>query len=238
MDFVENIDQTDGTAEDHLNNFDIANITDESIDNPESGIKCENIKISHLNVNGWTSANHELRNEIVNGLNSDIIGISETHLQGNDDITVTGFKWMGKNRQSTKLKGSGGVGILFSYELLNEYMAEEIFIENKCIMGVKLKNKITEMKMGVYIVYIPPEGSIYSNNTEGVYDELLLQVYATVNWDKFIVMGDFNARVGDLKDCCDIDNLMDRQTIDNTINNHGRELIDFLIESKCCIVNG
>ena len=38
------------------------------------------LKISHLNVNGWTEANNELWTNIVNELKSNIIGISETHL--------------------------------------------------------------------------------------------------------------------------------------------------------------
>ena len=75
--------------------------------------------------------------------------------------------------------------------------------------------------------YVPPENSVYCNGTEEVYDELLLQIYTTINYDHVLIMGDFNARTGKLRDCCDIDYLPEWKVTDNTVNNHGKELINF-----------
>ncbi len=51
--------------------------------------------------------------------------------------------------------------------------------------------------------------------------------------------GDLNARIGDLKDYVEgVDHLIERESIDKIINGHGRSFIDFLQESKSCVLNG
>ena len=55
----------------------------------------------------------------------------------------------------------------------------------------------------------------------------------------YIVAGDMNARIGESLDFIkDVDEVDTRRVLDNTINNHGKELINFLLETKCGIVNG
>ena len=49
-------------------------------------------------------------------------------------------------------------------------------------------------------------------------------------------MGDLNARLGSKQDFTDIDNLQPRVILDNTENNHGKALREFLLDSKCCIL--
>ena len=47
------------------------------------------------------------------------------------------------------------------------------------------------------------------------------------------------ARIGDYLDLIkDVDEIDERKTLDNTINNHGKELINFLLETKFGVVNG
>lgn len=55
-------------------------------------------------------------------------------------------------------------------------------------------------------------------------------------------MGDFNARIGSLSDIIsDIDSAPERQIIDQTTNQHGRDLIEFkfidFMEAKYCVLN-
>ena len=64
---------------------------------------------AHLNVNGWTRNNDELRREIINNLNCDLIGISKSHLVDNETIQIQNYTWMKKNRRNVN-KASGGVG--------------------------------------------------------------------------------------------------------------------------------
>ena len=197
------------------------------------------MKIGHVNVNCWTNNNNELRTEIINQLNCDVIGSSETHLTGDKSLCVPGYCWVGKNQANiVKTRGSGGVGFLISHELLLNYKMEMIVINNECATRIKLTNKDTGFKMAVLVVYIPPENSVFYNNCEELYDELLLQLYVNVIYDSVVFVGDLNARMGDLKDHCDFDKLPPRVNVDTAVNNHGRDLINFLLEGKCCILNG
>ena len=93
-------------------------------------------------------------------------------------------------------------------------------------------------KIGVLLVYIPPEGSNYCSDVNNIYDELLLHVYTMTSWDQVIIMGDFNSRIGDMSDSCENDVITKRSSVDPVVNGHGKELIQFLIESRCCVVNG
>ena len=197
------------------------------------------LKIGHVNVNGWAKNNNELPTEIINQLNCDVIGISETHLTGDKSLCIPGYCWVGKNRAiSVKMRRSGGVGFLISCELLSNYEMETIVINNECATRIKLVNKDTGFKMAVFVVYILPENSVFYNNCEELYDELLLQLYVNVNYDSVVFVGDLNARTGDLKDHCNFDKLPQRVNVDTAVNNHGRDLINFLLEGKCCILNG
>ena len=130
------------------------------------------------------------------------------------------------------------MGWLISYNTMQYYDVELVNVASSCVLGCKLKHKKTDYKLGLFVVYVPPEGSRYDMESITVYDELLLQTYATVNWDQLLMVGDFNARVGDVKDFCNSDDIQTRNIIDSTINSHGWEMLNFLIESKCCIING
>ena len=57
--------------------------------------------------------------------------------------------------------------------------------------------------------------------------------------DNFLTCGDFNARIGS-KQYFDfqVDNIPTRDAIDTVVTQHGNCLIDFLKDSKMCILNG
>ena len=57
--------------------------------------------------------------------------------------------------------------------------------------------------------------------------------------DLLIICGDFNARLGNLNDAINsVDDILPRIVIDNTKNNHGESLQEFLHESRMCVLNG
>ena len=83
------------------------------------------MKAGFWNVNGFNidkqSDNFLTRDTIVNHLDLDIIGIAETHLIDNNVINCKNYKWFGHNRTNIHVNawaGSGGVGFLIKYNLL------------------------------------------------------------------------------------------------------------------------
>ncbi len=69
--------------------------------------------MGQLNVCGWTAANSELREKILLAKDYDVISVCETHLLGDSELSLKGYRWFGKNRAETHRhapKGSGGVG--------------------------------------------------------------------------------------------------------------------------------
>jgi hypothetical protein len=73
------------------------------------------VKVSHINITGWTENNRELRTRIIFELDSDILSINETHLADGKSISIPGYKWFGFNRSQRDInapKTFGGIGIL------------------------------------------------------------------------------------------------------------------------------
>ena len=56
------------------------------------------IKLSHLNVNGWTQNNAMLRKNLLKHSKADFICVNETHLKKDDIISLPGYQWVGYNR--------------------------------------------------------------------------------------------------------------------------------------------
>ena len=93
--------------------------------------------------------------------------------------------------------------------------------------------------MLIYTRYLAPEYSVWGRDSNNFYSHLLSQVYFNNDADSVIICCDLNSRVGDLDDCINsIDDLPGRTCIDTIINQHGRSLVDFLHESRFCILNG
>ena len=64
-------------------------------------------------------------------------------------------------------------------------------------------------------------------------------MYLQCDCDSMIILGDFNVRIGPMSDTVyDCDSILERTIIDKRINQHGHEFIEFLTESKCCVLNG
>lgn len=67
---------------------------------------------------------------------------------------------------------------------------------------------------------------------------MLAQLYS-INYDAVYLCGDLNGRISDREDCIpDIDGTVPRNALDTGFNNHGESLLEFLKDSKCCVLNG
>ena len=197
------------------------------------------MSISTLNVNGWTAHNGELRKQNISNLNSDIISVCETHLHSTDSIVFDGYKWYGFNRTGLHINAkrlSCGVGVLIKETLLQIFKVSVCDKIYEGILGVQLQNIYTDFVLQVYECYLPPEGSPWANSTQ-LFGHIIAQLCLSSEVDAIFFCGDFNARTGCLKDCIDdIDNIPQRNVIDT--NAYGKQFIDFLQETKMCILNG
>ena len=53
----------------------------------------------------------------------------------------------------------------------------------------------------MYGLYLPPENSIYGQNTDQSYEYLSSDIYEHMDADLLLVMGDMNGRVSSKTDC-------------------------------------
>ena len=86
---------------------------------------------------------------------------------------------------------------------------------------------------------MPPETSVYGDDPDRVFQELVSLLYDNSNCDATLLVGDYNARVGARKDVIEIiDDIPDRTVLDLQHNDHGISLVNFLLQSNTCIING
>ena len=195
-----------------------------------------------MNLGGWTERNSDLRRGILQSADCDILCLCETHLVGDQNIVMTGYKWFGYNRQALHIrapKGSGGVGILVRDEICISYNVRVVDKSHEGIIGLQLQHKVSDYTIIVYACYLAPENSPWGRDALSFYSHLLSQTYINNDTDAIICCGDFNSRIGKINDCItDIDMLPERACLDETVNTHGTSLIEFLQESKFCVLNG
>ena len=210
-------------------------------------------------------------------VSNDIICLTETKMDDLDSFDFDGFTCFMKNRSIYKRK-SGGIALLVRNQILNmvkivEHVDFQRRIEKRlrkfyrfvdfCVFNYGLffelpcdtQNDTNCKKLLVCALYIPPEGSVYSNRSSFTeLEETLLHI----NLDNVLIMGDLNARTGDssnyIWDTAALDNVLDdvsttelmkmyniqqdRRSQDVGKNNFGHALIDFCITQRLLIVNG
>ena len=170
-----------------------------------------------------------------------MMGVTETHLKGNEKITIEKYQYVGLNRRLTVQRGcgSGGIGILYKVDLLKNYKVDSCFECYDNVLGLKFTNKEDmECYFVVYIVYLPPEQSRHAIHNESILNQLSLELYKHCEAEHVIICGDFNARVGDRDDCQYVDGIPKRTSIDAVINQQGLKFLTFVNDIKGCIING
>ena len=64
-------------------------------------------------------------------------------------------------------------------------------------------------------------------------------MYTFSDCDALYICGDLNARIGNRQDCSEeLDSVPSRVHIDDTVNQHGQSFLEFLNDSKMCVLNG
>ena len=193
-------------------------------------------------MQSWTQENSCLREAIIFATNPDLICLTETHLTHDASITLPGYKWYGHNRLNLHVRaksGSGGCGILVKDTLLEEFAVSLVDKTKEGIISVVFKNKSTNFSFVVYCCYLPPGDSTRGRDAVDFFAYILSDLYFQSECDMVFLCGDINARVLDMCDTIpEIDNICNRKSLDTVKNSHGECFIEFLKDSKMCILNG
>ena len=95
------------------------------------------------------------------------------------------------------------------------------------------------MSLLAIATYLPPENSLFGRNSIEFFEHLTFIVYTYPGFDMYVIAEDMNARVSKKLDSIKYtDNVKLRELIDNNVNNHGNELINFFLETNFGVVNG
>ena len=193
-------------------------------------------------MNGWTKRNECVRKEILNTVDPDVICLLETKLMKIECINFQGYTFYGHNRQLLKTSakcGSVGVAILIKSKLLNQYIISITDKHFDGILTMKLTSKENLKEIIITVCYLPPEGSERGRIADEFLNHLCSIVYTYINSELMVFCGDLNARISDMNDViANIDDVPSRQVKDSVKNRHGDLFIDFLRETKLCILNG
>ncbi len=209
------------------------------------------LKIFYWNVHGLGDKinNDEFANKL---RNNHIIILSETWLKTGVTPTLEGYQFFGRCRARSKnaRRNSGGICIF-----LNRDIAKGVtFVKKQTspnIVWLRLCKLFFNLPHNIYIgaVYIPPEGSPYFDNTFSILEKDISQLSTD---GQILLMGDFNARVGHLKDYVphdDTDHIplpsdyspdlpLPRNSMDVKTNHHGDELLNLCKGNSLRILNG
>lgn len=185
-----------------------------------------------------------LKIDILKNQNAHFISLCETHLRADDKIDIgTDYICLCNNRQLQNRQArrhSGGVALLVHESIINEYNVTVVDKARDGILAVKVEHKKSEYDFLLVSCYLPPEKSAWGQDATGFFAHLLSIIYSHCDVDGVYIMGDFNSRIGswqDFNENIDAD-IGQRKITDKTTNKHGETFLEFLKDSKCCVLNG
>ena len=107
------------------------------------------------------------------------------------------------------------------------------------IIGIRFTHKPSDYSFVLFSCYLPPEMSHWGRDASSFFAHLLSQIYLFSHLDAIYVCGDVNSRIGGLSDYLnEVDNIPLRHSIDDCVNRHGEAFLEFLLDSKMCVLNG
>ena len=111
--------------------------------------------------------------------------------------------------------------------------------ETEGILWIELNHKLTKECLKFCVCYLPPNNSTRAVNAEEFFHTLMYHVFEHQSNALITVFGDFNVRVGDQEDfIAGVDTIPMRDVVDYSKNQNCNLLIDFLISTNMCILNG
>jgi hypothetical protein len=199
--------------------------------------------------------------------NYEIICLQETKTDDTDSICVPGYDVHLFNRQKITRYRSGGIAVFVKKEI-SKYITFDKHSNSNLIKFFKISKEVCNTTSNEDIVcgvvYLPPNGSKFSHNDP--YFEMQNEIFRYCNDSKnIILLGDFNSRCGNLSDYTVTDDLicstfelqniqeeegnifkqfeiqniqLNRNHADISINNYGRQLVEFCKVNNLFIWNG
>ena len=202
-----------------------------------TNISCQEVKtIASWNIH---LQNAEKRESFVSFISSQsniqLCGVVETWLNDSDILMAkqlenTDFEWIGNDRKGTR---GGGVGFMVKGNL-NPSKVLESKDGNELWISIGLKDK-----WYVGIVYITPTEKDYETRLQN----LQQNVFKFAIKGRVIIMGDFNARVGELpniipNDSSGEEKYYNRSSLDKICNARGKSLMESLNAANLLLLNG
>lgn len=219
------------------------------------------LKISHWNIEGVISGTYGNKLEDPDFIETirgdDLIALSETHYGLNKELRLAGYVIKKKARPKSKKakKFSGGVALAIRENLAGAI--EILSSKSDNIMWVRIKCQNSDKDFMLGIVYISPINSSYTKNVLinqfRTWEILTDEIAKYKTHFRVGLIGDFNARTGQLSDLVSNDDvrftdlpddytvdldIIERKNCDETVNTFGKRLIELCQMSGLRIVNG
>ena len=134
---------------------------------------------------------------------------------------------------------AGGVGVFVKNDLFSHFNFSVLDRSYDGILCISVVSKETDYSIAIFCTYLPQESSTWGRDATGFYAHLLAEIYTLSEYDSIILCGDLNSRIGKTNDVISrLDNIPQRSPIDQTTNQHRHTFIEFLNDSKFCVLNG
>ena len=160
------------------------------------------LKLATLNVCGLRSK--IVCPEFIHFINQfDILGLQETKTDCLDDIQLHDYILHFKHRKDIMRHKSGGIALAYR-KCLDQYI-KPIQSSSKLVLWFTISKQLTKVDDFLCgIIYIPPEGSVYS--IKDPYQEIENELYNyTDRYTHILLFGDYNSRTKELPDYIHVD---------------------------------
>lgn len=129
---------------------------------------------------------------------------------------------------------------LVSWEWLQYFECGILSYSSEDVLWIYLKSKSDpDYIIHLCVCYLQPERSSRGNIAQKYYDNLLSQIYLYSACSNLCICGDFNGRIGNQQDFEDkIDFVPIKTGVDDFKNKFGNYLLNFLKDTKLCVLNG
>ena len=158
------------------------------------------------------------------------------------EINIVNFTYFNFSRNEKHPKAcrfSGGFGILIKNSILKYVKIQQV---HECLVWTTINSKLfgdsnVDTKIGC--VYISPQDSSYNGAKIEAFDMIDEQLSRSIKTHRIIMVGDFNAKTGSLKDVIDDrENIPDRYNMDTRTNTYGKRLVETFIGSGVFLIKG